>query len=207
MTAPLESTAVMTDRAAADDTPPAGVDPRPPPRQPPASGPGGAPVVVRAASPADGAQRAETPAGQGEQSQAPRSVSPNAVIGLLGTLLVASLGAMTGLMMWQMDSLGDRIDRIEAAIVRLDAKIDTKFGVLDAKIDTEVAGLRAEMQAGFRQVNATLLDHTDRLARLETAAGLPRLTEREPGAAEREPGAAEREPAAGGSATPGPSSE
>ncbi|WP_420445881.1 hypothetical protein [Candidatus Poriferisodalis sp.] len=36
-----------------------------------------------------------------------------------------------------------------------------------------IISLRAEMQAGFREINATLLDHTDRLASLEAAAGLP----------------------------------
>ena len=45
------------------------------------------------------------------------------------------------------------------------------------EVRSEIGGLRAEMQAGFREVNATLLDHTDRLARLEAAAGLERPAE------------------------------
>ena len=34
----------------------------------------------------------------------------------------------------------------------------------------QIGDLRAEMRAGFREVNATLLDHTDRLARLESTS-------------------------------------
>ena len=168
MTAPIESIAAMTDQADADDiTPSADAEPRPPaqpmpeaPLKPEAAALSAAPAAPAAPSVAAGARL-----------RAARPVSPNAIIGLLGTLLVASLGAMTGLMMWQMSSLGDRIDK-------LDTKIDTKFDALhdklDTKIDNKIDGLRAEMQAGFREVNATLLDHTDRLARLETALGLPR---------------------------------
>ena len=94
-----------------------------------------------------------------------RTVSPNAMLGLLSTLLVAALGALIGLMTWQMSSLGDRIDR-------LDSKIDAVHDKLDAKIDSKIGEMRAEMQAGFREVNATLLDHTERLTRLETTVGL-----------------------------------
>ena len=50
---------------------------------------------------------------------------------------------------------------------------DLEAGLRADMADLE-AGLRAEMQAGFREINLILLDHTDRLARLEAAAGLPR---------------------------------
>ena len=43
-----------------------------------------------------------------------------------------------------------------------------------AELGSEIDGLRAEMREEFARVHAVLLDHTDRLARLETAAGLPR---------------------------------
>ncbi|WP_419912704.1 hypothetical protein [Candidatus Poriferisodalis sp.] len=177
MTAPIESIAAMTDQAD-DDTPSADAEPRPPAQPLPE-----APLKPEAA--ALSAAPAASSVAAGARLRAARSVSPNAIIGLLGTLLVASLGAMTGLMMWQMSSLGDRIDRLDAKIDAVDnkidtvhdklvAKIDTLDVKLDAKIDNKIDGLRAEMQAGFREVNATLLDHTDRLARLETALGLPR---------------------------------
>ena len=55
------------------------------------------------------------------------------------------------------------------------ASLRSEIGSLRTDMNDLEANLRAEMQAGFRQVNATLLDHTDRLARLEQAAGLPRI--------------------------------
>ncbi len=85
-----------------------------------------------------------------------RGMSPNAVISVFGGLATTLLGALIGLMMWQFSSLGNRIDAQGVRIENLGAE------------------LRAEMQAGFREVNAILLDHTGRLARLETAAGLHR---------------------------------
>ena len=174
MTAPDESFAVMTDPAASDDTPSPGVEPRPSAQLPPEAPPS-AEAVPEAML---GTRALHEAVLAGAQSCEPRSVSPNAVIALLGTLLVASLGAMTGLMTWQMSSLGDSIDKLDAKIDtihdKLDSKIDTIHDKLDSKFDTNTGELRAEMQAGFRAVNAALLDHTDRLARLETAVGLLR---------------------------------
>ncbi|MXV86792.1 MAG: hypothetical protein F4117_08230 [Acidimicrobiales bacterium] len=111
---------------------------------------------------------------------------------VLGTLAVALVTTMFGVLMWQVDSLGARIDeqgdRIEGQGARIDslsARIDSLGTELRAELHAEIgsvradmadleAGLRAEMQAGFREINLILLDHTDRLARLEAAAGLPR---------------------------------
>ena len=185
MTAPDESFAVMTDPAASDDTPSPGVEPRPSAQLPPEAPPS-AEALPEAML---GTRALHEAVLAGAQSCEPRSVSPNAVIALLGTLLVASLGAMTGLMTWQMSSLGDSIDKLDSKIDtihdkldskidtihdKLDSKIDTIHDKLDSKFDTNTGELRAEMQAGFRAVNAALLDHTDRLARLETAVGLLR---------------------------------
>ena len=142
----LESIAAMTDQADADDLSPADVEPRP------------------TAQPAPGAVAA------GALWPQPRSVSPNAIIGLLGTLLAGVLLWALTYMSSQMNSLGDRIDG-------LGDKIDEIHNELDTKIDTEIGELRAEMRDGFREVNATLLDHTERLARLEATAGLTRPAE------------------------------
>lgn len=144
MSAPIESIAAMTDQADADDLSPADVEPRPLAR-PPTTG-----------AVASGAQWRE-----------PRTVSPNAIIGLLGTLLAGVLLWALTYMSSQMNSLGDRIDG-------LGDKIDEAHNELDTKIDIEIGELRAEMRDGFGEVNATLLDHTERLARLETTAGLSR---------------------------------
>ena len=104
-----------------------------------------------------------------EQAPGRRELSQNAVIGLFGGLVTVLLGALIGLMMWQFDSLGERID---AQGERIDA-LGTE---LRAEMDDLESRLRAEMRAGFAEINAVLLDHTDRLARLETAAGLPRAS-------------------------------
>ncbi|WP_420437555.1 hypothetical protein [Candidatus Poriferisodalis sp.] len=124
------------------------------------------------------------PAGAGS------AVSRSAIVNVVAAALVT---AMFSMLMWQISSLGDRIDangaRIDASATELRAEIgalrtdmQTEIGALRTDMQTEIGslraeigGLRAEMQAGFREINATLLDHTDRLARLETAAGLPRI--------------------------------
>ena len=117
-----------------------------------------------------------------------RSVSPNVVISVLGGLIAALLGGMFALMVWQFGALGDSIDSLSARIdsqgAELGARIDSQGAELRAEMDSlrtelrseisaEVGMLRAEMQAGFRSINETLLDHTDRLARLEATIADP----------------------------------
>ncbi len=109
--------------------------------------------------------------GDAQRTTQQRERSPNSVpIALAVTLIIA----MLGIIMWQIDSLGDQVninsDRIEANSTRIE-NLGTQ---LRAELRTEISGLRTEMQAGFAAINAILLDHTDRLARLETAVGLPR---------------------------------
>ena len=109
------------------------------------------------------------------------AVSPNSI---LGALAVALVTAMFSVLMWQINSLGNRIDGQSARINAQSERIETlaselraEMGALETGLRAEMGSLRAEMHAGFREVNATLLDHTDRLARLEAAAGLPRHIE------------------------------
>ena len=74
---------------------------------------------------------------------------------------------------------------IAAVETSLRAEIKTEIDRVETSLRAEIAAvetsLRAEMQAGFAEINAVLLDHnavlldhTDRLARIETALGLPR---------------------------------
>lgn len=111
-----------------------------------------------------------------EQAPGRRELSQNAVIGLFGGLVTVLLGALIGLMMWQFDSLGERIDAQGARIDAQGERIDALGTELRAEMDDLESRLRAEMRAGFAEINAVLLDHTDRLARLEAAAGLPRAS-------------------------------
>ena len=101
-------------------------------------------------------------------------MSQNAVIGLFGGLVTALLGALIGLMMWQFNSLGDRIDAQSARIDALGTELRAEMRELESGLRAEIDELETEMRAGFAEINAVLLDHTDRLARLETAAGLAR---------------------------------
>ena len=113
-----------------------------------------------------------------------RTLSPNAVIGVMGGLIAALLGGMFALLVWQFGALNDSIDRLGSRIdnqgaelraemdtlrIELRSEIRAESGTLRAELQSEIGMLRAEMQAGFRSINETLLDHTDRLARLEAA--------------------------------------
>ena len=106
-----------------------------------------------------------------------RDISLNWLLSLvsIGTTLIA---AMLTILILLIISLGNRIDANTTRIENLGTELRTEIGdlrtELRAEIRAEIGGLRAEMQAGFAEIHAILRDHTDRLARLETAAGLPR---------------------------------
>ena len=104
---------------------------------------------------------------KGDAAAASRAVSPTVLISLLGGLLTAGLVVMGSLMIAQMSSLGNSIDSLRDEIA--DAEVR-----LRAEMRSEIGGLRAEVREEFARVHMVLLDHTDRLARLETAVGLPR---------------------------------
>ncbi len=106
-----------------------------------------------------------------------RDISLNWLLSLvsIGTTLIA---AMLTILILLIISLGNRIDANTTRIENLGTELRTEIGdlrtELRAEIRAEIGGLRAEMQAGFAEIHTILRDHTDRLARLETAAGLPR---------------------------------
>ena len=97
-----------------------------------------------------------------------------AIITVVGGLLTASL-------MWQFNSLGNSIESLGDRIDTLDRSLSTRIDTQSTRIDTLEAGLRTEMgnlrtemgdlrtemRTELREINATLLDHTGRLARLE----------------------------------------
>ena len=123
------------------------------------------------------------------QGSARREISLNTVAILFGGIVTALFGGIVGLMMWQFSELGDRIDANGARIDNLGTELRAEITAVEtslraeikAEIDRVETSLRSEMQAGFAEIhavlldhNAVLLDHTDRLARIETALGLPR---------------------------------
>lgn len=99
-------------------------------------------------------------------------VSPNTVIGGGIAVFVAVIGLVGALLIAQLTAISASIDRLDAKIDNVHTGLDAKIDRLDTKIDGVEASLRGEMQAGFAQINAVLLDHTDRLALLEAHAGL-----------------------------------
>ena len=109
------------------------------------------------------------------EGQGARIDSLSARIDSLGTELRAELRAEIGSVRADMADLGTGL---RADMADLEAGLRADMADLEAGLRADMAdleaGLRAEMQAGFREINLILLDHTDRLARLEAAAGLPR---------------------------------
>ena len=64
---------------------------------------------------------------------------------------------------------------LRTEIAAVEESLRTEIAAVEESLRAEIAAgdasLRTEMQTGFREVNAILLDHTDRLARLEAATG------------------------------------
>lgn len=87
------------------------------------------------------------------------------LVPVLSTACAALIAGVLGLAVVGFNTLRDDIRF-------LDAKIDSRFGELDAKIDSQIGMLRDDMDERFGEVNAILLDHTERLARIETGLGV-----------------------------------
>jgi len=69
-------------------------------------------------------------------------------------------------------------DSLNGAIADLRDDMNTQIGRLDAKIDELRGDMDAEIGALRGEVGAILLDHTDRLARIETHLEIIRRPER-----------------------------
>ena len=79
-----------------------------------------------------------------------------AVIGILAAGLIALAGVA--------------YSTLRADMTAMRTEISAEIGDLRS----EIGGLRAEMREEFARVHMVLLDHTDRLARLEAIVGVPR---------------------------------
>ena len=118
-----------------------------------------------------------------------------AVVGVLAAGLIALAGVAYSTLRSDMTAMRAEISglrtEMQSEIGGLRSEMRAEIADLRTEMRAEIAALRAEMQAEFAQVHAVLLDHTDRLARLETAVGLPRLdgTEADPAGDGRGPAA------------------
>lgn len=133
---------------------------------PEADRPGEAPVAVLAAPVLDAINGAVERA-IAAHLRSRRAGWQMAVVGVLAAGLIALAGVAYSTLRSDMTAMRSEM-RAEFGMLR--EEIDD----VEVRLRVEIGDLRAEMQAGFAQVNLVLLDHTDRLARLETAAGLPR---------------------------------
>ncbi|MCY3891816.1 MAG: hypothetical protein OXF65_00810 [Acidimicrobiaceae bacterium] len=66
------------------------------------------------------------------------------------------------------DDMNSRIGETNERIDSTNGRIDTLRDDMNQRINALGDEIREEMTAGFREVHAVLLDHTDRLARIET---------------------------------------
>lgn len=100
---------------------------------------------------APAAPAGSVPAAAGDTARAvPAQRSAAVLAGVLGTVVTALLG---GMFLFMISAIGDLRDDIGD----LRAEMNARFAEVDRKFD---------------QVNAVLLDHTDRLARIETVLGI-----------------------------------
>ena len=103
-----------------------------------------------------------------------RAAWQTAVVGVLAAGLIALAGVAYSTLRSDMTAMRAEIGGLRAEVKSEISGVRAEIADVEVRLRGEIDGLRAEMQAGFAQVLAVLLDHTDRLARLETAAGLPR---------------------------------
>ncbi len=169
MSASLESTATMDQK------------PDPASVVEPASGPSSLGAV---AVPDAGAQRRFV-RGNGRTG-----VSPTVLVTVFGGIVTALLGGQIVVMTTMFGTVNEQIADLRAEVHSeiggLRAEVHSEIGGLRAEMHSEIGGireeiggireeigaLRSEMQAGFREIHVILLDHTDRLARLEAHVGL-----------------------------------
>ncbi len=120
--------------------------------------PAGSPTTTAA-----GSTDAPTPAdAAGDVAAAGRRRQPRTLTIPLPTAVVGALVAgMFGLLFFSLNSLSADIDALRTDMT---GQIDTLRADMTGQIDT----LRAETSQRFAEVHTILLDHTDRLARIET---------------------------------------
>lgn len=115
------------------------------------------------------------PAGRTAAAQRPM-VPRGVLVGVAGTMFAALVTVLGALMVAQLSAINTSITTLDTRFTNRIDHVETKLGDridrVETKLGDRIDKLDAEMRAGFAQINAILLDHTDRLARLETHAGL-----------------------------------
>ena len=98
--------------------------------------------------------------------------SMTVVVTVFGAIITALIGGMFLFMISAIDDVRDEISALRS-------EMHDEIGSLRSDMSLEIGSLRSEMNARFAevdrkfdQVNAVLMDHTDRLARIETTLGI-----------------------------------
>ena len=97
----------------------------------------------------------------------PTAIIAALVTGMFG-LLFLSLDGLRGDIGTLRDDMNSRIGETNERIGSTNERIDTLRDDMNQRINALGDEIREEMTAGFGEVHAVLLDHTDRLARIET---------------------------------------
>ena len=94
------------------------------------------------------------------------------VVTVFGTIITALIGGMFLFIVSALDGLRDDIATLRSD---MNSEISSLRSEFRSELNTEIGSLRSEMNARFAEVdrrfdeiNGVLLDHTDRLARIET---------------------------------------
>lgn len=118
----------------------------------------------------------ESAAETAPQADASSAASTRTLAIPLPTAIVAALiTAMFGLLFFSLNGLRSDIDALRSEIGTLRDDTTGQISALRSDINGQISELRAEigmlrsdMDRRFAEINAVLLDHTDRLARIET---------------------------------------
>lgn len=110
--------------------------------------------------------------GRGEGTAASAKRDRALVIPVPTAITAALVAGLFGLLFVSLNGLGNDIEGLRGEIGALRSDMDSQIGSLRGDMDSQIGSLRGDMDAQFREVNAILLDHTDRLARIETHLGI-----------------------------------
>ncbi len=127
--------------------------------------PAGSPTTTAA-----GSTDAPTPAdAAGDVAAAGRRRQPRTLTIPLPTAVVGALVAgMFGLLFFSLNSLSADIDALRTEMNQRFADTNGQIDTLRTDMTGQIDTLRAETSQRFAEVHTILLDHTDRLARIET---------------------------------------
>ncbi len=126
-------------------------------------GPPGNPPAETDTAPEPDARAATPTAPTAPAAASARTLS----IPLPAAIVAALITAMFGLLFFSLDGLRNDIDTLRN-------EMNSDIGELRNEMNSDIGELRSDMDQRFGEISTVLLDHTDRLARIETHLDLIR---------------------------------